>query len=210
MIFCISFSVDAMKVKGYYIDLERDTIGTLFKTKFNLLTGHPDYNKIAGGVYHFVDNQKSFLEPGMCREIRFTHMESDFILLSVPNNFKHLLKVYTSKIFMDPRILGPVCIYYSTYSNSISSMGANGTITQSSYAQLVWILEKHNKRTLKITYGSATKNDLLNFFSDWEELENLLETKELSKRETIRIVEAYNLWFENQNIDSSDSVNYKI
>lgn len=160
----MSFSVDAMKVKGYYINLEGDTIQTIFKAKFNVFTGHPDYNKIAGGVY-FVDNEKTFLEPGMCREIGFTHMESDYILLSVPNNFKHLLKVYTSNVFMAPRILGPVSLYYSTYTQSTSFMGANGSMSQSNIADLGWILEKHNKRTLRITYGSATKIDLLSFLA---------------------------------------------
>ncbi len=79
----ISVSVFGKKIPGYYINLQGDTVTTVFKVNTGLFGGSPTDVSMQRGIKTFIKGKKLKLKPEMVKEIGFTYKGESFVMHAI-------------------------------------------------------------------------------------------------------------------------------
>ena len=191
----ISFHTYGKKIQGTII-LNGNSREVTFDIKVPLLGYEPNFERIQYKVrYYDESGKKQTLRPGDADEIRFKYAGMEVRMISRPNTLgSGGIFSTASKIFLKLEIDGPLKLYRYYYKQSAPAYygGAGGGYSPgASYTVENLIFQKGNG-PLKQPRALGWKKDMLEYFSDCPALRELIESKDLRRKEIEAIVMYYN------------------
>ncbi|MDH5598310.1 MAG: hypothetical protein OEY34_04250 [Cyclobacteriaceae bacterium] len=171
---------------GYIITLANDTLHGKVRDKFVAFL-------IAQEKINFMDNDGNVTKY-LAKDIKGYSKAGLLVYLTVPDNFGKKF----AKLVVDGEV--KLLILTKTGTNTASSPNGAGGFnhTQSSYSKDIYYLYESNTEKSTIVMRLDFKNQMANYFSDYEKLKNMILNKELRYNDLEVIVETYNKWKKEQ------------
>lgn len=184
----------AKKIKGTIIT-GNETREVTFNVRIPWLAGEPSFEGLQYRVKYFDETgKKHILKPDEATEIRFEHNGQLVRMISCKNNLD-LGNMFTrgSHLFLKLEIDGPLKLlrYYYKQTHGGMMTAGGGYSPGYSYTADNLLFMKSDGR-LKQPRALGWKKDMTEYFSDCPQLVNLIQGKDLRRREMEAIVMFYN------------------
>lgn len=183
------------KIQGTII-VNGESREVTFDIKVPLLADEPNFERIQYKVrYYDESGKKHTLRPEDADEIRFEYDGMDVRMISCLNTLGGgSIFLSSSKIFLKLEIDGPLRLYRFYYQQMTAGHygGAGGGYSPGvSYRVENLVFQKGNG-PLKQPRALGWKKDMLEYFSDCPSLGELIQSKDLKRKEIEAIVMFYN------------------
>jgi hypothetical protein len=191
-----SLYAQARKIDGVII-----TRGTSRKVTFDikvpLLANEPNFERIQYRVRYYDENgKKRTLRPDDADEIRFNYEGMDVRMIACPNTLGGGSVFSTAaRIFLKLEIDGALRLYRFYYKQTTAGMyygGPGGGYSPGSVYTAENLVFQKGNGPLKQPRSIGWKKDMLQYFSDCPALQELIEGKDLRRKEIEAIVIYYN------------------
>lgn len=183
------------KIQGIIISNGKSKEVT-FDIKVPLLVGEPNFERIQYKVRYSDENgKKQTLRPEDADEIRFEYDGVEVRMISCPNTLGggNIFST-SSKIFLKLEMDGPLRLYrfYFKYSNPGQYNGFGAGFSPGATYTVENLIFQKGDGLLKQPRTLGWKKDMLEYFSDCPALSELIESKDLRRKEIEAIVLYYN------------------
>jgi hypothetical protein len=194
IIFGWSITAQAKKIPGYYIDNNGLRIEVVFKVNTMKNKGELDLAKLQHSIEYYKNDSLETLHPDDCKKYSFNFFDDTIEYLSVPDIYFYDTSIYPAYIFLRPKIIGTISVYYYYTGSSSTLYSPNSGWVKSSTIANGWILQNELGPHIFIRSGIGTKEDFKKIFFDWPELIERIENGKLDGHDMFKMVLAYNKW----------------
>jgi hypothetical protein len=190
-------TMHATEAKGYYITLNNDTVYVKFKIPLGFFDGDIRHNALQSKITYFDSlGKKQIIRPNGAKGYYFEYLGEKFLFVSLKNTIGlwSSLDNTTDYIFLSIKIEGPLRLYSYYYTQSTPGRYNGSSFSGgSSSVEEGYVLQKSGKDIFKPS-SLFFKRDMMAYFSDFPELAQKIEKKELKNNNMEEIVKEYNQW----------------
>lgn len=191
----ISLHAYGKKIQGVIISNGKSKQVT-FDIKVPLLADEPNFERIQYKVrYYDESGKKQTLRPDDADEIRFDYLGMEVRMISCVNTLGggNIFST-SSRIFLKLEIDGPLKLYRFYFKQSTPGYygGAGGAFSPGATYTVDNLIFQKGNGPLKQPRTLGWKKDMLDYFRDCPALSELIESKDLRRKEIEAIVLYYN------------------
>jgi hypothetical protein len=192
-----SLYAEAKKIKGIII-VNNESHEVTFDIKVPLFHGEPNFERLQYKVRYYDENGKrQTLRPDKADEIRFNYDGKEVRMISCSTRLGDTeINSARKRIFLKLEIEGQLRLYryyyvdYKSTYNNTSPTGAGSAVPATSIDD-IFIFQKGGG-PLKQPETMRFKKDMLEYFKDCPQLQDLIESKDFRRKEIEAIVLFYN------------------
>ena len=194
---CLSFtSAEARKIPGQIVDRDGKVKEVTLRIPFKFLRAKPDFESLQARIVYFdASGQRQVLRPDDAREISFELKGQEVRMLSVINSLGAGAAMFgrNVNIFLHLKVDGKLKLftYYETHTSGMAGGSVNGGYMQNQYTQDYDVLQLGDNEPMQ-PRGLSFRKDMAAYLADCPAVTNLIESRDLKRRDIELIVLMYN------------------
>lgn len=195
IVLMIANETEAKKIEGKVL-FKNDTLDVIFKIPVNIFSKEINFEKLQYKI-KYIDSAKNtvVIKSNQAEEIRFLYQDKEVRMLSRYTNYR-LRNVFTNnhKVFLKLEIDGKIKLfrYYQTESSPVMYNSSSDLITEGISNQVDrCFLQKGSQELIRIK-GLTFRKDMMEYFSDCNEVFQKIENRKYGKKDIETIVNYYN------------------
>ena len=192
---CLSFTnADARKIPGQVVDRDGNVKEVTLRVPFKFLRSTPDFESLQARIVYFdASGQRIVLRPDDAREISFVFKGQEVRMLSVLNTIGAGAPMFgrNKNIFLHLKVDGKLKLFNYYETQTTGGGVVNGVPMQNEYTQDYDVLQLADQEPMQ-PRGLSFRKDMMEYLADCPIVTNLIESRDLKRRDTELIVMMYN------------------